>query len=124
MSPHHRYRPNPHSRFHFSSEQNARLDALTDAEIEANAAADSDNPPLDEERLARMQSARLVRDVRARTGLSQPRFAEVYHFTPGRLRDLEQGRTRPDSAVLAYLKLIQLDPERVRRELEQASFDD
>lgn len=35
----------------------ARLDAMTEEEIEANALADEDNPPLTEEELARMRPA-------------------------------------------------------------------
>jgi hypothetical protein len=38
------------------------------------------------------------------------------HLT-ARLRDLEQGRTHADSALLAYLTVIEKDPEAVRRAL-------
>jgi putative transcriptional regulator len=33
------------------------------------------------------------------------------------LRDLEQGRTMPDSALLTYLTVIAREPEAVRRAL-------
>jgi len=55
--------------------------------------------------------------VRARTGLSQDRFAKRYRINVGRLRDLEQGRTRADSALLAYLTVIDREPEAVKRAL-------
>jgi putative transcriptional regulator len=97
--------------------ERARLDATTDADLTAAALADADNPPLSDAELARLAMARRVRDTRLRTGLSQRRFAEVYHINVGRLRDLEQGRTQPDSALLAYLSVIQREPEAVERAL-------
>jgi putative transcriptional regulator len=97
----------------------ARLDAMSDAEITAAAISDPDNPPLTEEELARMRTVRIVRDVRVRTGLSQARFAEAFHISIGRLRDLEQGRTQADSALLAYLAVIDREPEAVKRALSQ-----
>ncbi len=116
-----RFRLDPANLPTMSAEDFARLDAMTQEEIEANALSDPDNPPLTDDELNRMVSVRLVRQARSVTGLSQPRFAEIYRFTLGRLRDLEQGRTTPDSAVLAYLELIRRDPEGVRRALEDAA---
>src|SRR5487761_2068648 len=55
--------------------------------------------------------------VRALTGLSQARFARAYRINVARLRDLEQGRTRPDSALLAYLAVIDREPAAVERAL-------
>lgn len=112
-------------RFKLSSEslpalteaERARLAAMSDAEITAAALADPDNPPLTDVELARMEAAQLVRRVRVRTGLSQSGFAERFRISLGRLRDLEQGRTRPDSALLAYLAVIDREPEAVRRAL-------
>jgi putative transcriptional regulator len=95
----------------------ARLDAMTDADLTAQALSDPDNLPLTEEELARLASARRVRSVRARTGLSQQRFADTYRINIARLRDLEQGRTRADSALLAYLAVIEGEPEAVLRAL-------
>jgi putative transcriptional regulator len=100
-----------------TDKERARLDALTESDIETNALSDPDNPALTDDELGRMTTARLVRRARLKTGLSQPKFASVYHFSVGRLRDLEQGRSRPDSAVLAYLTLIEKDPEKVREQL-------
>lgn len=100
-----------------TSSERARLGAMTDAEITGAAAADADNPPLTAGELDRMEAANAVRRVRARTGLSQDRFAARYHISVGRLRDLEQGRTRADSALLAYLAVIDREPEAVARAL-------
>jgi putative transcriptional regulator len=103
-----------------TKEERARLDAMTDEEITAAAESDPDNPPLTEEELERVRQARHIQAVRARTGLSQPQFAERYHINVGRLRDLEQGRTQPDSALLAYLAVIEREPDAVARALREA----
>jgi putative transcriptional regulator len=97
-----------------------RLDAMSDAEITSAALSDADNPPLSDDELARAAMARKVRDVRAHSGLSQARFAQEYRINVARLRDLEQGRTKADSAMLAYLTVIEKAPEVVRRALAGA----
>ncbi|MEA2754157.1 MAG: putative transcriptional regulator [Aliidongia sp.] len=98
-----------------SDEHLARLDAMSQAEIEEGALSDPDNPPITEEEFARSASAALVKSVRAGTGLSQAAFARRFHINAGRLRDLEQGRTAPDSALVAYLKVIAREPDAVSR---------
>jgi len=105
-----------------SKKARERLDAMTDEEITAAAESDPDNPPLTEEELARIRLARYIQAVRARTGLSQPQFAERYHISVGRLRDLEQARTQPDSAMLAYLAVIEHEPDAVNRALREAEL--
>jgi putative transcriptional regulator len=102
-----------------SKKARARLDSMTDEEITAAAEADPDNPPLTDEELIRVRLARRVQAVRGRTGLSQRQFAEVYRINVARLRDLEQGRTQPDSALLAYLAVIEREPEAVERALRE-----
>jgi putative transcriptional regulator len=92
-----------------------RLKNLTDAEIEARALADPDNPPLGQEQLTRMALAREVRLVREKTGLSQPQFAARFHIGLARLRDFEQGRSEPDFVVRVFLQLIREDPARADR---------
>lgn len=64
-----------------------------------------------------MEAVRVVRQLRARTGLSQARFAKAYRINVGRLRDLEQRRTQADSALLAYLAVIEREPDAVQRAL-------
>lgn len=112
-----RFKLDPHDLPALTSAERARLDAMTDAEITAAAMVDADNPPLSAGELARMEAASTVRRVRARTGLSQDRFAARYRISVGRLRDLEQGRTKADSALLAYLAVIDREPEAVGRAL-------
>lgn len=61
-----------------------------------------------------------VRALRRRLGLSQDEFAIRFRFTPARIRDWEQGRSKPDSAVRAYLMVIDREPEAVARALSAA----
>lgn len=61
-----------------------------------------------------------VRAIRRQLGLKQSEFAERYGFGLARLRDWEQGRSWPDSAARAYLRVIQIDHEAVDRALRAA----
>jgi putative transcriptional regulator len=90
------------------------LAALTDEDIARQVAENPDAAPLltDEEMLAGR-----VRLVRKRLGLSQAEFARRFHLSPGTLRDWEQARTKPDAATLAYLRVIEREPEAVMRAL-------
>jgi putative transcriptional regulator len=99
----------------------ARLRAMTDAEIEAAAAADPDNPPLTDEAIARMRMTPRVKIVRRALRLTQEEFAARYAIPLGTLRDWEQGRSEPDQPARAYLAVIAADPEAVRRLLAAAS---
>jgi putative transcriptional regulator len=106
-----RYTPDPNRRYRFTTEERNRLDALSDEEITAAALSDPDNPPLTEEELQILDDVRFLREVRRETGLSQAKFAETFRINLARLRDLEQGRTRPDSALRAYYTIIARRPE-------------
>jgi len=108
-----RFTPDPNNPPKFTAMELARLDAMTTEDIEAAALADPDNPPLTPEELARMTSARKVRDARRSTGLSQAQFARVFRINHARLRDLERGRSKADSALTAYLKVIATAPDTV-----------
>ena len=61
-----------------------------------------------------------VKALRRRLRLSQEQFARRYGFTPARIRDWEQGRSKPDGAVRAYLLVIEREPEAVARALAAA----
>ena len=58
-----------------------------------------------------------VKAIRARSGLSQAKFASRYGFSPATLRNWEQGRRQPDVAARAYLLVIEAEPEAVDRAL-------
>ncbi len=57
--------------------------------------------------------------IRRALRLTQEEFASAYQIPIGTLRDWEQGRTEPDQANRAYLKVIAVDPEFVRRALAE-----
>ena len=59
-----------------------------------------------------------VRAVREKSGLSQAEFAFRYGFNPRTLQQWEQGRSKPETAVLAYLKVIDKNPEGVLTALQ------
>lgn len=61
-----------------------------------------------------------VRAMRRKLGLTQEAFARRYGLTLARVRDWEQGRSAPDGAVRAYLKVIEKEPEAVERALAVA----
>jgi putative transcriptional regulator len=112
-----RFKLDPANLPRLTAEQKARLVAMSEEEIERNAREDPDNPPFTEEELGRVRSVKLVREVRAKTGLSQSAFAKRFHINLGRLRDLEQGRTAADSALVAYLQVIARAQKTVERVL-------
>lgn len=58
-----------------------------------------------------------VRAVREKCGLSQSQFADRYGFNPRTIQDWEQGRAKPDSAVRAYLTVIERNPIAVEKAL-------
>jgi putative transcriptional regulator len=84
----------------------ARLEAMTDEEIEAAARSDLDAQPLTDAQLKRMRRIPLAKHLRWKLGLSQAEFAKRFHIPLGTLRDWEQHRTEPDQAAQAYLKVI------------------
>jgi putative transcriptional regulator len=92
--------------------------AMTDEEVRTAALSDPDAQPLSEEQLKRMKRVSPVKRVRWALGLTQEEFAARYHIPLGTLRDWEQGRTEPDQPTRAYLKVIAVDPDGVRRALE------
>lgn len=63
-----------------------------------------------------------VQRVRWLTGLTQTAFAEVFAIDPAALRDVEAGRTRPNAAFRAYLKVIARDPRGVRQAVVSAGL--
>lgn len=58
-----------------------------------------------------------VRAIRQKLGLSQDAFAQRYGLTAARVRDWEQGRSKPDSAARAYLLVIDREHKAVERAL-------
>lgn len=61
-----------------------------------------------------------VKGLRNRLGLTQAGFSARFGFNIARLRDWEQGRSAPDSAVRAYLTVIARETAAVERALVAA----
>lgn len=59
-----------------------------------------------EHQLARAPMDVDVKSIRDRLGLTQSEFAAKYRFSLARIRDWEQGRSRPDAAMRGYLMNI------------------
>lgn len=97
------------------------LDAMTDAQAEANALADPDNPPLSADQLRGASRMPQVKVIRRALGLTQEAFASRYQIPLGTLRDWEQGRSEPDAPARAYLKVIAVDPEGAASALHRAA---
>jgi len=58
-----------------------------------------------------------VKAIRCKLGLSQVEFSRRYAFSPRSLQEWEQGRRRPESAVRAYLTVIDRNPDAVEKAL-------
>lgn len=65
--------------------------------------------------LERGQMGRRFRILRHRLGMSQTEFAAAFGIPVANLRQYEMARHMPPPAVRAYLKVIEAEPEVVRR---------
>jgi putative transcriptional regulator len=99
----------------------AAIDAMTDEDIARQIAEDPDVAPDQTEFLlaGEFKPAIDVKSVRRRTGLSQSRFAKRYRIPLRTLQDWEQRRSLPDHTAVTYLRVIEKDPEAVRKILER-----
>ena len=86
---------------------------MSEADIEAAAVGDPDNPPLTPERLTQLRPVPRVKTLRRALGLTQEEFAARCHIPLGTLRDWEQGRTQPDQPARAFLTVIARAPKEV-----------
>lgn len=58
-----------------------------------------------------------IKAIRASVGMSQAVFARSFHLSLETIKGWEQGKRKPDAAAANYLRIIQADPEYVRRTL-------
>lgn len=65
--------------------------------------------------LERGLMGRRIRQLRNRLGMTQRQFAQAYGIRLATLRQYEIGRYMPPPAVRAYLKVIEAEPEVVRK---------
>ena len=96
----------------------ARVEAMTDADIARAVAEDPDAAPLlSGEQLAGMRPVwpNDIAATRRRLGLSQTEFAAWFGISPGTLRNWEQGRRVPEGPARVLLRVIERDPDAVRR---------
>ena len=97
--------------------------ATTEADIARQAAEDGTEPAAANFATAlRRGQLRVVRPldvamIRAKTGLSQDRFARAFQISPHTLRNWEQGRRVPEGPARALLLAIDRDPKALMRAL-------
>ena len=72
-------------------------------------------------RRPRTESAVDVRKIRAITGLSQSKFAELLSIEVSTLRNWEQDRRKPEGPALALLRIAARHPRILRENLETAA---
>lgn len=61
-----------------------------------------------------------VKRIRTKLGLSQSRFARLLCVSLGTLRNWEQGRTYPEGAAIALLRVTESKPDAVLEALHAA----
>jgi putative transcriptional regulator len=96
------------------------LQGMSEEEINAAALTDPDNPPRTPEREKHLKRVPQVKVMRRALHLTQEEFAQRFHIPLGTLRDWEQGKTQPDQAARAYLRVIACNPKAVLDALETA----
>ncbi len=85
-----------------------RVDAMTDADIARQIAANPDTAP-------DMAPQIDVRALRRATGLTQAQFAAAYGFSVRTVQAWERGAKRPSGPARTLLRAIKGDPEGLRR---------
>jgi putative transcriptional regulator len=68
-----------------------------------------------------LEFARRLREVREGLQLSQAEFAQRFGMSLRSLQEWEQARRLPDSAVLAYLRVIESNPRAVQSALRPSA---
>lgn len=86
----------------------AKIDATTEAEIEAQMIEDGEDP---EAELGNFVEDWQPARIRSRLGLSQTEFAAALAIPVATLRNWEQGRVLPDPAARALLRIVAQEPE-------------
>ncbi|MGQ0663860.1 MAG: BrnT family toxin [Pseudomonadota bacterium] len=101
------------------------VDAMTDADIARQLARNPDAGPILEDVAKRIKDgrAKIVRPadvaaIRAKTKLSQARFARAVRISPHTLRNWEQGRRVPEGPARAILMAIERAPAAVLEALK------
>jgi len=90
-----------------------RVDALTDADIARQIAANPDAAP-------DMAPEIDVRAIRRATGMTQAQFAAAYEFSLRTIQVWERGAKRPSGPARTLLRAIRNDPEGLRKAIAAA----
>ena len=93
----------------------AALARMSEAEINAAARTDPDNPPSED--LPPRRRMPQVRQIRRAFHLSHEEFSARFHIPLADLQSWEAGTTEPDQATRAYLRVIAIDRGSVVRAL-------
>ncbi len=101
-------------KYGMTAEDYRRLRARTDEEITAAALADPDNPPLTDEQLARFRRPALSMRVRHKLHMGRETFAAACGIPLETLKAWERFKAEPTEVELAYLRLIEREPEMAR----------
>ena len=97
-----------------------RFDALTEEEVTAAALSDPDNPPLTDEELAEMRPVPIPPKIREELGMTPLEFAKAFDLPLDAVLTWEAYGTVIDLTAIAYLRVIEQDPEAVRAALTKS----
>lgn len=96
--------------YRFTPEERARIESITEEEIERLAESDPDNPPPTDAQLDRGVFGRKVRLTRQSLAMTQEEFATALKLPVATLRNWEQGRVDPDPAARSLIAIVAANP--------------
>ena len=111
------YKPDRKRPRRLTKAEAAQLDIRTDEDLTAAAESDPDNLPLDDRALARLRRPLDVKAILKGLKLTQQQFAQEFGLELRTVQDWEQRRVLPTGAARTLLRIIERDPEAVRRAL-------
>jgi putative transcriptional regulator len=100
----------------------ARLAVVTEEDIERRKVEDDAEagvPPGTPDVPTNVRVEYPVKAIRERLGVTQEEFARMFRVSVGTLRGWEQRRRHPHGAALTLLRVIDREPEAVRRALQE-----
>ena len=95
----------------------ARIDAMSDAEIEQAALSDPDALPTSPEALKKFQRVVDVKAIRENLSLTQEEFAETFHLPLTMVKEWERAIRTPDPTAQTLLRVIAYNPKLVQEAL-------
>ncbi|KTS37830.1 XRE family transcriptional regulator [Methylobacterium indicum] len=92
----------------------AKIDATTEEDIRRHMIEDGEDP---DEEPTEYRLVWPIAAIRSRLGMTQSVFADALGVPVATLRNWEQGRTQPDPAAVALLRIVEREPEAAFRAL-------